>query len=59
MRENVISLNVRPRKPLGPPHLRVAEVVFLKPASRNEQARREADAGAPRAGDCRWLDDYE
>jgi hypothetical protein len=43
MKDNVIALTGHPRKPLGPPHLRVAEVVFLKPASRNEQARKETD----------------
>jgi hypothetical protein len=69
MKDNVICLNDRPRKPLGPPHLRVAEVVFLKPASRNEQARQETDdtplrapvanAGAPLASPRFPWDDYE
>jgi hypothetical protein len=57
MKDNVICLNDYPRKPLGPPHLRVAEVVFLKPASRNEQARQETEA--VHTGPCPLLDDYE
>jgi hypothetical protein len=43
MKDNVIYLNGHLRKPVGPPHLRIAEVVFLKPATRNEQARKETD----------------
>jgi hypothetical protein len=60
MKDNVISLNDHLRKPVGPPHLRVAEVVFLKPATRNEQARKETDDKTrPHAGACLPWDDFE
>jgi hypothetical protein len=60
MKDNVISFNDHPRKPLGPPHLRVAEIVFLKPATRNEQARKETDDKMrPRASEHLPWDDFE
>jgi hypothetical protein len=56
MKDNVIYLNDHRPKSLGPPHLRVTEIDFLKPASRNEQARKETD-GEPRRHAL--LDDWE
>jgi hypothetical protein len=56
MSDNVIYLNDHLRKPVGPPHLRVAEITFLKPASRNEQARKETGSKTPLHA---LLDDWE
>jgi hypothetical protein len=36
-----------PRRGLGPPHLRIVEVDFLKPTTRNKEARTVAEDSKP------------